>query len=70
VSLERHRISVSQLSELLGVDPKRFVAVQRVCSREFNGWEVVTEGGEMNTSGTFPQLNQGGKTKKGKGKKR
>ena len=64
----RTPISVSQISELLGIDPKDFVAMERAST----GWCIVTEGRAMNTSGSFPQLNQGGKrigTKKSKGKK-
>ena len=51
--VERQPISVSQLSELLGVDPAQFVAVER----RLRQWYVVTEGEtDMQTTGTFPQL--------------
>ena len=69
MSLNRQPISVSQLSELLGVDPKRFIAVQRVCSREYSGWEVVTEGEDMQTSGTNPPLSDNTSKRKPKRKK-
>ena len=51
----RTPISVSQLSELLGLDPRCFVAVERRCDRDFKGWCVVTDD-EMQTSGTFPEI--------------
>lgn len=69
--VDRVPISVSQLAELLGVEPpRRFVAVEHVCTRAYRGWMVVTEGDEMNTSGTFPALNTGGKRIGGKGGKK
>lgn len=51
--IERHRISHSQLAECLGYEPSMLVAVQRVCSRDYTGWEVITE---MQTTGTFPEV--------------
>lgn len=72
VGIEQRRISHSQLAELLGVEPKHFIAVQMVCSRAYTGWVVVTEGVEMTqTTGTMPQLYDNTKRgpKKG-GKKR
>ena len=62
--VERQPISVSQLAEMLGVDPARFIAVEK----RPHGWCVVTEGDEMQNSGTFPALTKGGK-KIGGGKK-
>lgn len=50
--VERHPISVSQLSELLGVDPSTFVAVEK----RLHQWYVVTEGQDMQTTGTFKEL--------------
>lgn len=69
--VERHRISHSQLAELLGHSPATFVSIDRVCSREYSGWEVVTEGDDMaQTSGTLPQLSDNIRRKpRGKGKK-
>jgi hypothetical protein len=65
--VERRPISVSQLSELLGVDPARFVAIERTST----GWCVVTdEGAEMQTRGTVPQLTTGKGGKKLGGKKK
>lgn len=64
--VERHPISVSQLSELLGVDPARFVAVQR---RAHQWYVVIEPEQEMSqTTGTFPQAHDNTKrkpTKKG-----
>lgn len=51
----RTEISESQLADLLGVDPARFVAVEHRCDKDYRGWVVVTED-EMQTSGTMPQL--------------
>lgn len=62
--VERRAISVSQISELLGVDPARFIAVERLTSTML---QIVLEP-EMNTTGTFPQLTKPGK-KIGGGKK-
>jgi len=102
----REHLSISQFSELVGIDPARFngVEVDRRSSRVtivlepelcpepkcelvigHAGWHkaFATRGdgadvswprsSDMNTSGTIPQLNTGGKTiggKKGKGGKR
>lgn len=68
--IQRTPISVSQLSELLGVDPARFVAVERRCDKDYRGWVVVTED-EMQTTGTCPPLhdNTTRRKPKGKGKK-
>lgn len=56
--VERHPISVSQLSELLGVDPARFVAVER----RLQQWYVVTEPETaMQTTGTFPEAHDNAK---------
>lgn len=69
--LNRTPLSRSQLCELLGVEPARFVAIERARKAGSTGFVLVTES-DMNTSGTFPQLTTGGKrigTKKG-GKKK
>jgi len=71
--VERHAISVSQLAELLGVDPARFVAVEKRVDRTGDGswrggWYVVTEGDDMQTSGTMPQLSDNTSKRKPKGK--
>jgi hypothetical protein len=48
--VERQAISTSQLAELLGVDPSKFVAVELRTSRErVRSWYVVTEGADMQT---------------------
>jgi len=45
------------LAELLGMDPARFIAVERWGEKDRKGWYVVTEGDEVvQTSGTMPQL--------------
>jgi hypothetical protein len=62
----RTPISKSQLAELFGLEPEQFVGIDRT----LQGWTVVSEGDDMNTSGTFPQLNSGKKTKGGKKGKR
>lgn len=51
----RTPISVSQLSELLGVEPSTFVAVEHRCDKHLHGWYVVTEE-PMQTTGTCPPL--------------
>ena len=51
----RTPISVSQLAELVGVNPARFVAIERQGVHGHPGWVIVTED-EMQTIGTFPQL--------------
>lgn len=60
--VQRTRISESQLADLLGVDPACFIAVERRCDKEYSGWCVVTEG-EMQTTGTFPEIHDN-KTRK------
>lgn len=82
--VERRPISHSQLCELLGVEPARFIDLEHApCLREgerkgqpnSSGWVMVLEPEDaMQTSQTMPQLNQGGKKiraggKKGGGKK-
>lgn len=64
--VERQPISVSQLSELLGVEPSTFVAVER----HLQQWYVVTEGREMQTTGTFPQIHDNTKRGPKKGGKK
>ena len=68
MTVDRHPISVSQISELLGIEPpRRFVAVEHRLGK----WYVVTEGDRAQTSGTFPALsnNTAIRKPKGKGKK-
>ena len=66
MTVDRHPISVSQISELLGIEPpRRFVAVEHRLGK----WYVVTEGDMAQTSGTFPALSNNTairKPKKGK----
>lgn len=62
----RTPISRSQLSELLGVEPGLLLAVERLST----GFCVVTEGDEMQTTGTCPPLHDNTSRKpKGKGKR-
>lgn len=64
---ERQPISRSQLGELLAIEPSRLIAIEK----RSTGFCLVLEP-DMNTSGSFPQLTQGGKrigTKPKKGKK-
>jgi hypothetical protein len=58
-------ISASQFCDLLGIEPSQFIGVQA------NGTKIgiLVEGEDTQTSGSFPQLTKGGKTKKGGGKK-
>lgn len=64
--VERQPISVSQLSELLGIElPRRLLAVEK----RLHQWYVVTEGDDMaQTSGTFPALSNNTAIRKPKGK--
>lgn len=62
--VQRTAISHSQLAELVGVEPDRLIAVEQR-GRE---WCVVTEGDDMQTSGTCPTLSDN--TTKRKPKKR
>lgn len=67
--VQRTPISKSQLAELLGLEPGRFVAVEMRCDKDYRGWVVVTEGEDMQNSGAFPQLSDNTtrrKPKKGK----
>lgn len=68
----RIAISHSQLAELLGVEPRDFLAVDRATQRGpgISDWTIVAEGDDMQTSGTFPQLTTKGKGGKKKGGKR
>lgn len=50
--IERRAISVSQLSELLGIEPERFICVKNLSS---TGLEVWLED-EMQTTGSCPPL--------------
>lgn len=74
--VERHPISVSQLADLLGLDPAAFVAIEKRVERTGDGtwrggWYIVTQGVAMQTTGTMPQLsdNTTRRKPKGKGKK-
>ena len=64
--VDRTPISVSQLAELLGVDPARFLAVERILSQ----WYIVTEplGDEMQTTGTCKPLSDNTSKRKPKRK--
>jgi hypothetical protein len=70
--IERVAISRSQLCELLGVDPARFVDVERdnpnkgTAKRDPHCWWIVMEPEEQmaQTSGSIPPLYQGSGTKK------
>lgn len=64
--MTRIPISHSQLAELLGVEPREFLSVDRKTRRDAPDWTVVLEGDDMQTSGTFPQLTKPKKGKKGK----
>lgn len=69
----RTPISRSQLADLVGVDPERFLGIQMRCDREYTGWVVLTEGEPMQTTGTCPTLSDNTSirkpTKKGKVKR-
>ena len=73
--VERREISVSQLAELLGIDPSRFLGLESdPCfkdaeRRQSSRWWIVLEPEMTQTSGTFPALAAGGKKVKG-GKKK
>lgn len=62
--VERIPISCSQLAEVLGYEPARLIDVEKVNSTTFR--IVLEPENSMQTSGTFPALNTGKKTK-GKG---
>lgn len=64
--VQRSAISVSQLAELMGVDPARFIAIEKR-GRE---WCVVTEEDDVQTSGTCPPLSDNTSKRKPKGGKR
>ena len=64
--VHREPISVIEITTALGIDPKRFVAVEK----RGPTWYVVTEGDEMQTVGTCPPLSDNTSRKpKGKGKR-
>lgn len=65
--VERQAISVNQFAELLGIDAARFIAVERP-RRDSTRLYLVMEA-EMQTTGTFPQIqgNAGYGTGHGKG---
>ena len=65
--VERVSVSLSQFAELLGLEPGRFLGVE--FDRRSTALTLVMEPNMTQTSGTFPQLAQGGKKiggKKGK----
>jgi len=64
--VDRSPISISQISELLGIEPpRRFVAVEHRLGK----WYVVTEKVDMaQTSGTNPALSNNAAIRKPKGK--
>lgn len=71
--LVRTWISASQLAELLGVEPRRFLGVEKRAGVRDDGagWYVVMEPEDeamSQTSGTFPQLTKTGKKAGGKKK--
>lgn len=57
-------LSISQFSELLGIEGRPFVSVQ--VDRAASSVTVIFEDDMAQTSGTFPELKTG--KKKGKGK--
>jgi hypothetical protein len=71
----RQPISVSQLAELLGVDPQRFISIEPEPCRKTDvprdpsrWWIVLEPEAEMaQTTGTFPELTK--RKPKGKGKR-
>ena len=66
--IEIREVSVSQFSELLGLDPARFLGVQ--VDRQRQRIDILLEPEDtVQTSGSFPQLTKGTK-KGGKGGKR
>ena len=76
--VERHVISRSQLCELLGVDPAKFIDVEREPAKREDqrqgkqvlGWVIVMEEEPVTqTRGTNPPLYGGGKKKPKGGKK-
>lgn len=50
--VERHPISVNQFCELLALDPKRFIGVER----DSTGLVLVMEPEAMQVTGTFKEL--------------
>lgn len=67
MALERIAMSVSQFCELTGFDPATFVGVE--INRPSAVVTVLTEETRtMQTSGTFPAVNQGGTKTPPKGK--
>ena len=66
--VERRWISVSQLSELLGIEPERFRAIERSRS-DSTGVTLVLEP-EMQTTGVNPPLHDNTKRGPRKGGKR
>ena len=64
--VHRQPISVRELADAVGVEPAEFVAVER----RPDSWYVVTEGRDMQTTGTCPPLSDNTSRKpKGKGKR-
>lgn len=50
--VSRTPISRSQLAELFGLEPSQLVGIERTTT----GWCVISEGDEMQTTGTFPEV--------------
>ena len=69
MGLVRVPLSVSQFSELVGIDPDRFVGVEVPARRSGNVILVLEEEDVAQGSGVIPQLNQGGKKIGGKKKR-
>jgi hypothetical protein len=71
VPVVRTPISASQLAELLGVPPERFIAVERRWTPDYKGWVIVLEPEEqVQTTGTCKPLSDNTSRKpKGKGKR-
>ena len=67
--IARIPLSVSQFADLVGYDPQVVVGLEMDASSRTVTLLLAQED-EMNTSGTFPQLNTGKKPTKGKGGKR
>ena len=68
--IEIREVSRSQLCELLGIAPERFLGVQTNRGRDRIGILLEPEDGMAQTSGSFPQLTKGGKKSGGKSGKR
>lgn len=54
MAIERRQMSVSQFSELMGIEPRAFIGVE--VNRQRSTVTLVVEGDDMQTVSTFPQL--------------